>query len=111
MKRNFLEFKNFVEASYPQYIGHIRGGLHPPPIYAQYVAQVATMSWFGGIILLLGGESIFSSLGMATPYFYTVMKENQGMSMIGLFIFNSIGNSMLSTGAFEIYVDGKLILF
>jgi hypothetical protein len=31
--------------------------------------------------------------------------------MIGLFIVNSIGNSMLSTGAFEVYVDGMYTCF
>ena len=107
MKRNFLEFKNFLEGQYPQYIGHVRGGIHPPPMHAQYIAQIATMSWFGGILMMFGGESIFSALGMAPPQFYRTMQENKGMTMVGLFLFNSIGNSMLSTGAFEIYVDGK----
>jgi hypothetical protein len=77
MKRNFIEFKNFVEASSPQLIGHIRGGIHPPAIHAQYIAQAASVSWFGGIVLLIGGNSIFSALGMAAPYYFNVMKENQ----------------------------------
>ncbi|CAM9408316.1 unnamed protein product [Ectocarpus fasciculatus] len=109
MKRNFLEFKNFLEGQYPQYIGHVYGGIHPPPMHAQYIAQIATMSWFGGIIMMFGGESIFSALGMAPPQFYRVLQDNKGMTMVGLFVFNSIGNSMLSTGAFEIYVDGELV--
>ena len=106
MSRNFREFKHFVEAQYPQFIGHIHGGIHPPPLHAQYIAQIASMSWFGGIVLMLGGQSIFSALGMPTPQFYNWMQENKGMTMVGLFVFNSIGNSMLATGAFEIYVDG-----
>ena len=84
MKRNFLEFKNFVEAAHPQFIGHIHGGIHPPPMHAQYIAQIASVSWFGGIILMLGGSSIFSALGMQPPYLFNIMKENQVYIMYNL---------------------------
>ena len=76
-------------------------------MHAQYIAQLTSMMWIGGILLMLGGSSIFSALGIAEPAFYQYMKENQGMTMVGLFFLNSMGNSMLSTGAFEIFLDGN----
>ncbi len=111
-----------MEAGYPELIGNVEGGklikasvilyhfttgLYPPPLHAQYIAQLTSIMWIGGIFLMIGGSSIFSTLGIAEPAFYQFMKENQGMTMIGLFFLNSMGNSMLSTGAFEIYLDGK----
>jgi hypothetical protein len=80
MKRNFLELKGFLENQYPQLIGYIDGANYPPPAYAQYVASATTALYFGGIALLMGGDSIFQMLGMAPPPFYDVIKTNKMMT-------------------------------
>ena len=46
------------------------------------------------------------ALGIEEPLFYKQMKQNPYVAFIGLFMVNSYGNSMLSTGAFEVTFDG-----
>ena len=55
---------------------------------------------------MLGGNQIFTAIGMEEPEFVVMMRNNQVGSMIALFLLNNVGNSMLATGAFEIYLDG-----
>ena len=106
MKRNFLELRSFLENRNPNLIGYIDGENYPPPLHAQYLASAASGIFFGGIILLMMGDSIFSSIGMPEPEFYTYMKNNKMTTFGILFLINNIGNSMLTTGAFEMSING-----
>jgi hypothetical protein len=107
MKRNFLELRGFLENRNPNLIGYIDGENYPPPVHAQYIASAASLIFFGGIILLMAGENIFSSLGMPEPDFYTYMKNNKMTTFGVLFLLNNLGASMLTTGAFEMSINGK----
>jgi selT/selW/selH-like putative selenoprotein len=73
------------------------------------VATTTNIIWFGGIGLLFGGSSFFSTLGIQEPELYKSMKQNPVAAFMGLFVVNSFGASQLSTGAFEIYLDDALI--
>lgn len=55
------------------------------------------------------GETIFQMLKMEEPEFYQSMKTNKMTAFMLLFLLNNVGNSMLTTGAFEIYVDGECV--
>lgn len=88
---------------------NITGALHPPSTNAQIIAQITSFAWIGGLALAFGGAQIFKMLGMNEPELYRKVKENQTMFLLSLFILNSVGNSGLSTGAFEIFVDDKLV--
>lgn len=55
------------------------------------------------------GETIFQMLKMEEPEFYQSMKANKMTAFMLLFLLNNVGNSMLTTGAFEIYVDGECV--
>ncbi len=57
---------------------------------------------------MLGGKAIFDAIGIPEPEFVSAMRNNQMMTVVGLFMLNNFGNSMLATGAFEIYLDGKV---
>jgi hypothetical protein len=50
---------------------------------------------------------IFQMLSMQEPEFYVTMKANKMTAFLLLFLLNNVGNSMLTTGAFEIFIDGK----
>lgn len=57
---------------------------------------------------MFGGDSIFATLGLVPhPEWYTYIKENKMSSFIAIFFANSIAQSMTSTGAFEVTVDGQ----
>lgn len=73
------------------------------------MARLSSIVWFVGIALLFVGEALFKGLGMNEPEWFTMMKNNKVGTFIGLFILNNVGNSQLSTGAFEIYYNDELI--
>lgn len=109
MKNNFLGLRNFIEGSFPEFQGNIYGEVYPPPAHAQFIAQLTGYLWLIGIVLLLGGDKIFQALGMETPEFVKEMIKNKPGAFLALFIMNSVGNSMVNTGAFEIFVNDDLI--
>mmetsp|Transcript_9261 Transcript_9261/g.23573 ORF Transcript_9261/g.23573 Transcript_9261/m.23573 type:complete len:111 (-) Transcript_9261:173-505(-) len=64
------------------------------------MAQLATVA------LLLGGEKIFSLVGLGTPSWYHVVAENKMMTFGVVWMANNFANQLIATGAFEIEVDG-----
>ena len=53
------------------------------------------------------GERVFAYIGKPVPDWYLGMKQKSWMYMMGAFFFtNMVYTSLVSTGAFEIYVDG-----
>lgn len=73
------------------------------------IAQASSYLWFAGLGLVFGGNYLFKFLGVAEPELYHKVKQNQAMVLAALFILNSMGNSQLATGAFEIYIDEQLV--
>jgi hypothetical protein len=57
------------------------------------------------------GDKIFPILGMDAPAVYeqSVAQNKFGYGMGIWFLGNAINNSLMSTGAFEIYYDGNLV--
>lgn len=109
MKRNFVELQNFLSTRYPELAGRIRGENYPPPAYAQMVVSAVGSLQMGAIVMLLFGSKIFEMLKMPEPELFGQMKENKMMTFMGIFMANSMANSLTSTGAFEVFLDGNLI--
>lgn len=109
MKNNFLGLKNFVESKYPAFDGNVYGEVYPPSPINVMIAQLAGYVWFFGIVLLMGGSTIFQTLGVPTPGFVDELSKNKVPAFIFLFVMNSFANSLIATGAFEIYVNEELI--
>mmetsp|Transcript_1771 Transcript_1771/g.2781 ORF Transcript_1771/g.2781 Transcript_1771/m.2781 type:complete len:136 (+) Transcript_1771:373-780(+) len=109
MRRNFLELRSFLESRNSDLIGFIDGENYPPPLSSQYIASATSLLFFGGLVLLMLGDQIFANLGIPEPDFYVYMKNNKMTSFGALFVLNNLGNSMLTTGAFEIFVNGDLV--
>lgn len=103
-----MDLRSYLEMRYPHMIGFIEGSNYPPPLHAQYIAQFTSLLWIGGIVLLVAGDSILSAVGAADHPIYIWMKNNKMMAFGLLFLLNNIGANMLTTGAFEIYFNGKL---
>jgi len=62
------------------------------------------------VALLLAGPTIFASIGMPIPELFEKIFESRWMYlMLVVFLGGNLQSSCLQTGAFEIYVDGKLI--
>jgi selT/selW/selH-like putative selenoprotein len=109
MRNNFLGLKNFVESKYPDFQGNVFGEVYPPSAVNVMLAQLASYVWLFGIVFLMGGSSIFQALGIPVPELLEEVNKNKVAAFVFLFVVNSMGNSLVATGAFEIYVNEELI--
>uniref|UniRef100_A0A7S2D3C0 Selenoprotein T n=1 Tax=Florenciella parvula TaxID=236787 RepID=A0A7S2D3C0_9STRA len=109
MKRNFVELRNFLAHRYPELQGKIAGENYPPPPYANLAVSAAGTVQMGGIVLMMFGSQIFNTLGMPEPEWYKELQENKMMAFCGVFFMNSMANSLTTTGAFEVLLDGEVV--
>jgi selT/selW/selH-like putative selenoprotein len=109
MARFYHELKNFVHTKFPDYPGKISSDIYPPPFIATVFAQLAGYLWIAGIILLVGGSTIFQNLDIPEPEFCKWIANNRMMAFAGLFLLNNVANSFLATGAFEVFLGDELI--
>jgi len=76
------------------------------------MGKAVNAAMMGTIALTLGGDQLFDALGMPPPQseYYNIMQQNKLYTCAGAyFLGNTVVENMLSTGAFEIYYDGKLV--
>lgn len=111
MRRNFEELRLFLHRHYPilEEADSIRGELYPPPPHAQTLAAVGSYLQMGGVAIALGGALIFDKLGVPEPFFAPVMRRNPIPVVVGCSVVNSFFSSFMSTGAFEVSIDGELV--
>lgn len=112
MLKNFRQLKQFLEQHYPELSGHIEGELYQPPLYALLLEKVVACVQIFALISIFLGDSVWSFIpGLAgPPEFYFKLKENP-MAGLGLvfFILPSIVQSFVTTGAFEVMVNGVTV--
>lgn len=70
------------------------------------IAQFAQVLQLVGIGIVMFGDGVFGLFGMQQPEF---MKENKLLIFGGLFMFNTVAQNMMATGAFEITLNGKMV--
>lgn len=74
------------------------------------LAQLVQVIQMAVIAFIIFGEQIFGALGMRVPEVYVKIQQNKWMfGFLAWFIGNSISGGMLSTGAYEIYIDDQLV--
>lgn len=62
------------------------------------------------MLLLMFGDKIFASMGVAPPQIYYTAKEKQWMVIIAsYFLTNQLSSYLLNSGAFEVYLNGDLL--
>jgi len=88
----------------------IEGENYPAPANNQMAERVIFFLQMALILSIVVGESLFQALGLAPPEFYILMTQNKFMScLLIFFVGNAMRNFLLSTGAFEVYVDGEKV--
>jgi len=60
-------------------------------------------------VYLFFGENLLSALGVADSSFLQSVNENKFMVIVGMFVVSSISQSLVATGAFEVYVGGEKV--
>jgi len=73
------------------------------------LAQAGQVVYLAGMAFLLMGNFILTSLGIPVPALYTKLQDNKLMAIGGLFLFNSLMQQLVLTGAFEIHLNGQEI--
>ena len=74
------------------------------------LARVVMGLQFGGIAAVLAGDKICPALGMEVPQLLAQMQEKRMGVVMGLWLLgNAAQNQLTSTGAFEVFYDGKKV--
>lgn len=102
-----MEVKRYLEDKYPHLIDRVYGDNYPPSNTRQLLASAISYVQMGGFVMVLFGDSIFQALSMPTPSFVTDMRSNMMPAFVGFMVLGSFSSNLLSTGAFEIYYNGK----
>ena len=92
-------------------VGSIQGELFPPPVLNAIASQVLTYTFYLGLFMVVLGEWFFTTVFPQATALELVkkLKSNQILTMIVLMGINMAANSLLSTGAFEVYYNGSLV--
>lgn len=111
MENYFRQVKAYIEGNYSNSgeVWHITGANYPPSSFKVIISNIATACWMFGIALLFAGHSIFDFMGIKAPQFVNEIQNNKVTFFIVIFMINNFGNSLLSTGAFEVYSNESLI--
>lgn len=110
-----MQIRKMFEQRYPQV--PIVGSNFEPSAEKKTTAGLVRAAAYSAIGMTLGGDHLFSFLGTGVPAegtsfgdMYKAMKDNKFYTCAGTyFVGNTIAENMLSTGAFEIYYDGKMV--
>lgn len=89
----------------------IIGDNYPPPSYRLFLAKVINLTKFSLIACIWLDINPFRYFQYATPNTWTWLSTRKFYgSLLIFFITNSIEGQLISTGAFEIYLNGKWII-
>lgn len=107
-KGNAVTMKKMLEASFPG-INVILSN-YPPALPKRMLSKVVPVVQFGTIGMVMGGEHIFSTLGIPPPQWYHSLRANRFGTMAVTWLIGNFAQSFLqSTGAFEVYCNGDLV--
>ena len=105
-------FEQYAQALAEE-LPHLRleGANYPPPYINHVFSNILFWLRMAVIALILAGPGVLQSVGIQQPppiYMWT--QENKLTSIILLFLIGGqIEGHLLSTGAFEIYLNGQLM--
>ncbi|KAL7527324.1 hypothetical protein ACHAWF_002136 [Thalassiosira exigua] len=112
MKANFLRLRELLQSEFPGQWSSIQGDNYPAPEWTAYASTVISALQMLAMLLVLVGDSIWTYIPgfQRPPEFYYKMKENPALTFIIVFlVIPSYVQSFANTGAFEVYVDEKLV--
>uniref|UniRef100_A0A915Q792 SelT-like protein n=1 Tax=Setaria digitata TaxID=48799 RepID=A0A915Q792_9BILA len=107
-RQAFDEFSRYIHEKYPSM--RIDGANYSPNAWKNVMAQVIGLGKIVLIVLIVMGQDPFASIGQPTPRIFTWALNNKVSSCMMLFLLsNTIESSLMSTGAFEIYLGDEQI--
>lgn len=124
----YHRWKERIENNYPQLRGKVQGTVNDKFTITERVlisnlisgkmygpnkmliGNLVRVMWFPVMIMILLGPKVCSLLGTETPALVLTAYNNQAYSIIGFTLISRIISSLTRTsGAFEVYLDNKLV--
>uniref|UniRef100_A0A061R5R5 Selenoprotein t n=1 Tax=Tetraselmis sp. GSL018 TaxID=582737 RepID=A0A061R5R5_9CHLO len=103
-----MQVKSLVSREYPEM--EVVATNYPVPPVKRALARLAGYLQMGLLGLTLAGDKIFPWLGLETPQLYNTVRDNKFAYCMAIwFVGNAVNNALISTGAFEIFYDGRLV--
>lgn len=107
-KNTFQAVKQNLQARHPGL--SIEGDNYPATPLKQMVAKLLFYIRMGVLLMMLTGTKLFDVFGVPVPEWYHGLQENKMMAMVGIFFMgNMVESSLLSSGAFEVSVNGEMV--
>ncbi|KAJ1346982.1 hypothetical protein KIN20_001916 [Parelaphostrongylus tenuis] len=107
-KQAYEQFSMAVHEKYPEM--PIEGSNYPADKWKEYLAHTINILKIAAIAVIITGRNPFLSIGMAEPAILQWAQSNKISACMMLFLLtNMIESTLMSTGAFEIYLDKEQI--
>ncbi|KAK4478468.1 hypothetical protein RD792_013944 [Penstemon davidsonii] len=109
-KGTAVTMKNMLESQFPGM--NVVLANYPPPLPKRLLSKVVPIAQFGVIGVIVAGDQIFPRLGFAAPpQWYNSLRANKFGSMASTWLLGNFLQSFLhSSGAFEVYCNGELVM-
>mmetsp|Transcript_5889 Transcript_5889/g.13017 ORF Transcript_5889/g.13017 Transcript_5889/m.13017 type:complete len:135 (-) Transcript_5889:115-519(-) len=102
-----MEYAHHLRMKYPNL--YITDDLMPVPKHKQYLASLVGYAQMAGFAVAFFGTQIFGALSVPVPHWAQYLQENKGATIGIFFVGNIINSNLISTGAFEVYLGGRLL--
>jgi len=107
-----MELRKYLEGSYPELRGRITGENYPIPPAAAAFANFVSIAQVFLMATVFMGDAVWNYVPFFSgpPDWYFAMKENSAVVVIGAFlVVPTIAQKYVTTGAFEIILDGQVV--
>lgn len=112
MKASFIQLREFLHNEFPGQWNSFQGDNYPAPEWTSYASPIISAVQMFAMVLIMVGDSLWTYVPgvQRPPEFYLKMKANPALTFIVVFlVIPSYVQSFANSGAFEVYVDEKLI--
>lgn len=104
-----MQVKQLLEQNFPGM--EVLGSTYPIPASRQMLGNLISVVQMAALIMIFAGPQIFAAMGHPQPpAWYQQLAGNKASAGIAVwFVGNMLHNSVMSSGAFEIYFNGQLM--
>ncbi|KAJ0398317.1 hypothetical protein ATCC90586_001773 [Pythium insidiosum] len=107
-RQNFEQVKSFLEDKYPHLVDRVYGANYDADPLKLFAAQMIGYAQLAAMALMIFGETLFRSMGWDDTLLQKALNNRIACFAVILFM-GSLSQSMVSTGAFEIFYNGELV--
>mmetsp|Transcript_5578 Transcript_5578/g.9702 ORF Transcript_5578/g.9702 Transcript_5578/m.9702 type:complete len:143 (+) Transcript_5578:223-651(+) len=111
MKRNFVAAKEYIEKEFPEMRGRISGGNYPTPPTIEFLQQVLQAVQLLAMALMIFGDGLWTNVfrfSQVPEWYFPIKAYGFPLCLAIFFILPQALSRYAATGAFEMYLDGKI---